>query len=62
MLLFHPFTFSVDELGFLFFEFWDPVLSFGSVWVLQDVSNVQLLGVVPFLRFLFSVRERGCRE
>ena len=29
-----PFTFSVRGLGFLFFEFWNPVLSFGSVWVL----------------------------
>ena len=32
---------------FLFFEFWYPVLSFGSVCgVLWDVSNVQLLGAV----------------
>ena len=58
--MFHPF--SVGELGFLLFEFWDPVLSFGSFWVLQDVSNVQLLGAVPFLRLLLSERERDCRE
>ena len=31
LLLFHPFTFSVGELGFLFFEFWDPVLSVGEL-------------------------------
>ena len=30
VLLFHSFTVSFGELGFLF-EFWDPVLRFGSV-------------------------------
>ena len=43
--MFHPFTFSVGELGFLFF------------FLLLLFS-----GAVPFLRLLFSERERECRD
>ena len=52
----------LENWVFRFFEFWDPVLSFGSVWILLDVFKVQLVGAVPFLRLLFNERERDCRE
>ena len=48
----------LENWVFLFSEFWYPVLTFGSVWVLWDVSNVDLPGAFPFLR-LYSASMKG---
>ena len=69
----------LENWVFLFFEFWDPVLSVGELgfsllrvlvpgfdfWQCLGslgISNVELPGAFPVLRFLFSERERDCRE